>query len=72
MLTMLKVHLNIVTSDIGCHGNDWRTVKLPNEMTSRHAIEIRHYNVHQDHIVLDAFLNLVHSFKAIKLAKLSK
>ncbi len=69
MLTMLEIHLDVVASDVGCHGNNRRTVELSDEVTSRHSIQIRHYNVHQDHIVLDTFLDFVHGFEAIKLAK---
>lgn len=71
-LTMLEVHLNIVRSDVRCHGNNGGTVKLPYQVTSRYTVQIRHYNVHQDHIILDPFLNLVHSFQTVKLVELAK
>lgn len=56
VLTMFEIHLYIVTSDVGCHGNNWRTVELSDEMTSRYAIQLRHYDIHQDHVVLDTLL----------------
>lgn len=67
MLTMLEVHLNIIASNVGRHGNDRRTVKLSDKVTSRYTIQIGHYNVHENHVVLDTFLDFIHSFKAIKL-----
>lgn len=30
---MLEVKLNVITPDVGCHGNDRRPIELPNEMT---------------------------------------
>lgn len=72
LLTMLEIHLNVIAPDVGCHGNDWRTVELSNEVAGRYTIQIRHYNVHQDHIVFDTFLNFVDSFKAIELLRLAK
>lgn len=64
---MVKVHLNVVVSDIGRHGNDGGAVKLSDQVTSRHPIQIRHDDIHQDHVILDALLNLLHSFKTVKL-----
>jgi hypothetical protein len=56
MLTMSKVHLYVIISDIGCHGNDWRAVELSDDMTSRNTIQLRHYDIHQDHVVLETLL----------------
>jgi hypothetical protein len=36
--TMLEIHLNVVASDVGCHGDDWCAVKLSDEVTSRYAV----------------------------------
>lgn len=48
---MLEVQLNVVTSNVGGHGNNWSAIELTNEMTSGNAIEIGHYNIHEDQIV---------------------
>lgn len=69
---MLEIHLDIIASNVGSHGNDRRTVKLPDKVASRYTIQIRHYNVHENHVVLDAFLNFIHSFEAIKLRQLAE
>jgi hypothetical protein len=66
-LTMLEVQLNVVASDIGSHSDDRSAIKLANKMTSRHAIQIWHYNIHQNEIVFGTTLNLVHSLQTIKL-----
>lgn len=68
---MLEVQLDIVTSNIGGHGNDGSSVELADEMTGRHTIQVRHYDIHQDQIVLGTTLNLVHCFQAIKLKHIS-
>lgn len=64
---MLEIHLNVVASDIRGHGDNWCTIKLSDQMTSRHPVQIRHDNIHQNHIILHTFLNFVHSFKTIQL-----
>ncbi len=69
---MLEIHLNVIASNVGCHGNDRRPVKLSDKVTSRYAIQIRHYNVHEYHIVLNTLLDFIYSFKAIKLRKLAE
>lgn len=46
MHTMMEVQLDIITSDVGSHGNDWRSIELANEMACRHTVEIRHDDVH--------------------------
>lgn len=64
---MLEVKLNIIASDVGCHSNDRRPIKLTNEMTCRNSIQIGHYNVHKNQVIFGAVLNLVHSFQTIEL-----
>lgn len=64
---MLEIQLNVVASDIGCHGNDGRAVELADKVTSGNAIQVWHNNVHQDQIVFRAFLDFVDSFETIKL-----
>ena len=64
---MLEVHLNVIAPNIRGHGNDWRAIKLSDQMTSRYSVQVRHYYVHQNHVILDTFLNLVHRFKTVKL-----
>lgn len=68
-LTMLKVHLYVITSDVGRHSNNGCTVELSNQVTSRDTVQIRHDDVHQDHIILYTFLNLIHSFQTVKLSR---
>ena len=61
-LTMLEIHLDVIASDIRGHGHDWRPIELSDDMASRNAVQVRHDDVHEDHIILDAFLHLVHCF----------
>ena len=64
---MLEVHCNIITADIGCHGDNRRVVELSNQMASRNTIKVRHDNIHQHEIVLCASVHLVNCFQTIKL-----
>lgn len=50
--TMLKIHRNIIATDVRRHRYDRGMVELPDQMTSRYTIKIRHYDVHQYHVVL--------------------
>lgn len=71
MLTVVEVHLNVVTSDVGSHGHNGSAVKLSDQMAGRDTIHIGHDDIHQDQIVLDFFLDLVHRLDAVKLGKLA-
>lgn len=64
---MLEIELNIVTPDVGSHSNNGSSVKLTDEMASRHAIEVRHDDVHQNEIVFGTVLNFVDRFQSIEL-----
>jgi hypothetical protein len=64
---VLEVELNIIASDVGGHGNDGSSVELADQMTGRHAVQVRHNDIHQDQIVLGTTLHLVHCFQAIEL-----
>lgn len=46
MHTVMEVELNIITPDVGCHGNDRRSIELANKVARRHTIEIRHDDIH--------------------------
>jgi hypothetical protein len=59
---MLEIHLYVIASDVRRHSNYWCPIELSNDMAGRNSVEVRHYDVHQDHIILDAFLHLVHRF----------
>jgi hypothetical protein len=61
-LTMLEIHLYIIASDVRGHSNYWCPIELPNDMARRDSVEVRHDDVHQDHIILDALLHLVYCF----------
>ena len=71
MLTMLEVKLNIVTSDVGGHGNDRSAVELADEMTGRHTIQVGHNNIHQYKIIFLTILDLVHCFQTVELLDVS-
>ncbi len=65
--TMLKVHRNVITTDVRGHGYDWSMVKLPYQMSCRDAVKIWHNDVHKYQVVLGACVHLIHSFQTIKL-----
>lgn len=46
MLTVLEVQLDVITSDIGGHGDDRSSVELANKVASRDTIQIGHDNIH--------------------------
>lgn len=71
MLTMLEVKLDIITPDIGGHGDNRGPVELADEVASRDTIQIRHDYIHQDEIVLLAILNLVDGLQTIQLLAIS-
>lgn len=50
--TVLEVELNVVASNVGGHGNDRGSVKLANEVAGRYTIQVGHYDIHQDQVVL--------------------
>lgn len=66
-LTVLKVHGDVVAANIRGHGNDGSIVKLPNQMTCRNTVKIRHDDIHQNHIILRSSVHLVDSLKSIEL-----
>lgn len=48
---MLEVELNIITTDVRCHGNDRRAVELADEMTGGYTVQVRHDDIHENQIV---------------------
>lgn len=66
-LTVLEVHLYIIASNVRGHSDDGRPVKLPDDMAGRHSVKIWHDDVHEDHVILDAFLYLIYRFQTIEL-----
>jgi hypothetical protein len=65
---MLEVELDVVTSNVGGHGNDRSAIKLADKMASRDAVQVGHNNIHQNKIVLRAALDFVDSFQTIELS----
>lgn len=65
--TMLEVELDIVTADVGSHGDDRGPVELANKVASRNTIQIGHDNVHENKVIFGTILDLIHRFQAIKL-----
>lgn len=59
---MLEVHLYVITSDVRGHRHYWRPIELPDDMAGRNSVKVRHDDVHENHIILDALLHLVHRF----------
>ena len=67
--TVVEVQFYIAGSNVRCHGDNRCRFRPPNYTASRYTIEMWHDNVHQDQIVLCAFLDLVDCLKAIALRK---
>lgn len=67
LLTMVEVHRNVIASDIGGHCNDRGLIKLPYQMTRRNTVQIRHDDIHQDHVVLRPGIHFVNRFEPIEL-----
>jgi hypothetical protein len=68
---MLEVHRNVVTSNVGGHGDDGSCVELSNQVACRYTIKVRHNNIHQDQVVLGSIVHFVDSFKSVKLGSVS-
>lgn len=66
-LTVLEVHGDVVAADVRGHGDDRGVVKLPDEVSRRHTIQVRHDNVHENEIVFRSGVDLVHSFQPVQL-----
>lgn len=66
-LTVLEIQLNVITSNVGGHGNNRSSVELTNEMTSGNTIEVGHYDIHEDQIISLSGLDLVDSLQPIQL-----
>lgn len=63
---VLEIHLDVIAPDVGCHGDDRRPVELPYQVASGNTVQVRHDDVHQDHIILDPFLDFIHSFQPVQ------
>jgi hypothetical protein len=59
---MLEIHGDVIVANVGRHRNYGCAIKLANEVACRHAIEIRHNNIHQDQVILGSGSNFVDSF----------
>lgn len=64
---MLEIELNVITSDVGGHGDDRSSVELADEVACRHTVQIGHDDIHQNQVVFRTTLHLVHGFQAVKL-----
>jgi hypothetical protein len=53
---VVEIHLNVIAPDVRGHGNDWRIVKLSNDVAGRDSVQVWHDNIHEDHIVSDALV----------------
>jgi hypothetical protein len=52
LLTVSEVHVNIVRSDVGSHGNNWGIWQdFADANRSGNSVEIGHYDVHENQIV---------------------
>ena len=50
-LTMFKIAVYLIRTDVGCHGDDWcRWTVLSDIHCGRDTIELRHDDVHEDEI----------------------
>lgn len=67
VLTMLEVELNVITTDVGGHGDDRGTVELADQMAGRYTIQVRHDDVHKNQIVFRTTLHLVYSLQTVEL-----
>ena len=66
---MLEVELDVITSDVGGHSNDRSSVELADKVAGGHAVQVGHYDIHQDQVVFRATLHFVHSFQTIELCE---
>lgn len=65
--TVMEIELNVITSDVGGHGDDRSSVELADQVACGHPVQIGHDDIHQDQIVFRTALHLVHGFQAVKL-----
>ena len=65
--TVCKVHIDVVASNVGRHGDDGGRIELSNQMTGRDAVEVGHDDVHQDQVIFGSAIHLVDRFQTVKL-----
>ena len=66
-LTVLKVHLNVVATNVRSHCDNGCPVELTYKVTCGYTVEIWHDYIHQDEIVFHTLLHLVDGFQTIQL-----
>lgn len=71
LLTVLKVHRDIITPDVRRHCNDRGVIELSDQMACRDTVEIWHDDVHQYHVILGSCVHLVHSLETVELVQLA-
>lgn len=68
---MLEVHGNIIAANVRSHGNNRRSVELPNQMARGDTVEVRHNDVHENQIVFRSSIHFIDCFKTVKLGQVS-
>jgi hypothetical protein len=63
--TMLEAHRDMLARDIRSHRDDWGRIGLPDRVSHRDTILIRHDDVHKHEIVSQASVEFRHRFEAI-------
>jgi uncharacterized UPF0146 family protein len=66
---MLEVELNIITTDVRCHGDDRSAVELADEMAGGYTVQVRHDDIHENQIIFRTALYLVYSLQTVELVK---
>jgi hypothetical protein len=62
---MLEAHRNMFARDIWSHCNDWGRINLPDKVSRRNTVQIRHDGIHKHKIVSRASGKSRHRLKAI-------
>ena len=66
---MLEIQLNIITANIGGHGDYGGSVELADQMAGGDPVQIRHDDIHQDQVVFGTTLDFIHRLQAIELKR---
>jgi hypothetical protein len=61
-LTVLEVHRNVVTSNVGGHCDNGRVVELADEVSRRNTIQVRHNDVHENQVILCPVVHFINGF----------
>src|SRR5690242_5924214 len=69
---VLEVHGDVVTSNVRCHGDDWRGIELSDQVAGRDSVQVWHDDIHKNQVVLRAGVHLVNRLESIKLHNISQ